>query len=116
MLILYWAQKIKDIKNIAKIREVTENKYLGLTINQSLNSKGSTSKIKPKSNYMREQINSIKCTALSPNAQKFILKTIYYKMITYGSTSFFPRNKNDRRWLNSALYQLTYFWSKRRPK
>ena len=47
--------KIKGIKNIAKIPEVTEYKYLGLTINQSLNFKGLTSKIKLKSNHMREK-------------------------------------------------------------
>ena len=28
-------------------------------------------------------------------------------MITYGCTSVYPRNKDDRKWLNSALYQLT---------
>ena len=105
--VLNRAGKIKGIKNIAKIPEVTEYKYLGLTINQSLNFKGLTSKIKSKSNYMREQINKIKYTALSPKARKLILKTIYYQMITYGCTSVYPRNKNYRKWLNSALYQLT---------
>ena len=105
--VLNRAGKIKGIKNIAKIPEVTEYKYLGLTINQSLNFKGLTSKIKSKSNYMREQINKIKYTALSPKALKLILKTIYYQMITYGCTSVYPRNVNYRKWLNSALYQLT---------
>ena len=56
---------------------------------------------------MREQINKIKYTVLSPKARKLILKTIYYQMITYSCTSVYPRNKNYRKWLNSALYQLT---------
>ena len=51
------AGKIKGIKNIAKIPEVTEYKYLRLTINQGLNFKGLTSKIKSKSNYMRKHKN-----------------------------------------------------------
>ena len=105
--VLNRAGKIKGIKNIAKIPEVTEYKYLGLTINQSLNFKGLTFKIKSKSNYLRKQINKIKYTALSPKARKLILKTIYYQMITYGCTSVYPRNKNYRKWLNSAPYQLT---------
>ena len=46
--------KIKNIKNIAKIPEVIEYKYLGLTIKQRINFKGLTSKIKSKFNYMRE--------------------------------------------------------------
>ena len=28
-------------------------------------------------------------------------------MITFGYTSVYPRNKNNWKWLNSALYQLT---------
>ena len=94
--VLNRAGKIKGIKNIAKIPEVTEYKYLGLTINQRLNFKGLTFKIKSKSNYMREQINKIKYTVLSPKSRKLILKTIYYQMITYGCTSVYPRNKNYR--------------------
>ena len=94
--VLNRAEKIKGIKNIAKIPEVTEYKYLGLTINQSLNFKGLTSKIKLKSNYMREQINKIKYTVLSLKVRKLILKTIYYQMITYGCISFYLRNKNYR--------------------
>ena len=66
---------------------------------------------------MREQINKIKYTALLFKSSKTYPKSIYYQMITYGCTSVYPRNKNYRKWLNSAMYQLikNIFWVRGNP-
>ena len=107
MRLLKRSGKIKGIKNIANIPEVLEYKYLGLTINQSLNFNAITTKIKVKTRYWTEMIRKIRSTKLSPKARKILLKTIYYQLITYGCTTIYPISNKYRRNLNSSIYRLT---------
>ena len=70
--------KVQGMANVANIPEVTEYKYLGLIINQSLNFKSICSKIKIKLAYHRLHLWKISNSDLKPKARKLLLKTIYY--------------------------------------
>ena len=101
------AGKTKEIKNCANIPEVKEYKYLGITINQSLNFKELIKKIKIKSKYLKYNLRKPKNTKLTPRSRRLLLKTIYIKMVTYGWTVMYRRNRQYRDWQELALYQLT---------
>ena len=105
--ILNRAGKTKKIKNCANILEVKEYKYLGININQSLNFKELIKKIKIKSKYLKYNLRKAKNTKLTPRSRRLLLKTIYIKMVTYGWTVMYRRNRQYRDWQESALYQLT---------
>ena len=101
------AGKTKEIKNCANIPEVKEYKYLGINKNQSLNFKELIKKTKIKSKYLKYNLRKVKNTKLTPRLRRLLLKTIYIKMVTYGRTALYRRNKQYRDWLESALFQLT---------
>ena len=62
MRILNKYGKVKEIKNAANILEVGKYKYLGITINQSLNFKDIIELISKRTKYMKYQLKKIKHT------------------------------------------------------
>ena len=107
MRILNKSGKVKGIKNAANIPEVGKYKYLGITINQSLNFKDIIELISKRTKYMKYQLRKIKHTWLSPRARRILLKSIYIQIISYACTSLFTRHKSYRNKLETAIYQLT---------
>ena len=118
MRILKRSGKVQVMANVANIPEVTEYKYLGLVINQSLNFKSICSKIKMKLAYQRLHLRKISNSDLKPKARKLLLKTICYQFITYGCTLMYTISNKYKKCLNSEMYQFTkqIFGFKGNPK
>ena len=97
--------KISTIENWLNIPEVSEYKYLGVVLNQSLRLNNHQQYIRSKVQALKKRINLLRPSLANMKTRLALYKTIIVPQLTYACKAIYNNHQQRDKTLRSALYQ-----------